>query len=58
MVQVFGQAVQVTEMDCEWKADHRKLVMEARMDCLNRGFAPDERFVLCGKCRKVVSLKI
>jgi len=28
------------------------------VDCLSRGFLPDERFALCGRCRKAVSLRV
>ena len=54
-----GQIVEVTElMDCARGGDHRKLVLDARVDCLNRGMVPDERFVICGRCVKAVSLKV
>ncbi len=59
MLQVFGQLVKTTDsLDCDWKADHRKLVSDASVDYLNRGVLPDDKFVLCGKCRMAVSLKI
>lgn len=59
MLKLFGQAIEITEvLDCERGGDHRKLVMDARVDCLNRGFNPDERYAVCGRCVKAVSLKV
>jgi len=59
MIQVFGQTVKVTDsLDCAWSGDHRELVSDARVDYLNRGIMPDDKFVLCGRCRLAVSLKI
>lgn len=58
-MKIFGQAVESTDvMDCSRGGDHRRLVAEARVDCLTRAMNPDERFVLCGRCVKAVSLKI
>jgi hypothetical protein len=59
MLKVFGESIRVTEeLDCERGGDHRKLIAEARVDYLNRGTLPDDKFVLCGRCVKAVSLKI
>jgi len=59
MARVFGHDVKITvEMDCERGGDHRRLVMDARLDCLARAVNPDERFVVCGRCVKAISLKI
>lgn len=59
MIQVFGESVRVTDLlDCRWNGDHRKLIADARVDCLNRGLLPDDRYALCGKCRMAVSLNI
>ena len=56
---VFGQSVKVTEsMDCVRGGDHRRLVMDARVDYLNRAISPDDKFVLCGRCVHAVSLKV
>ena len=59
-LEVLGEKVRVAEtlLECERGGDHRKLVLDARVDCLTRGFMPDERFALCGRCRKAVSLKV
>lgn len=59
MIQVFGQTVKVTEaFDCERGGEHRKLISDARVDYLNRGTLPDDKYVLCGRCVKAISLKI
>jgi hypothetical protein len=59
MLQVFGQTVKVTDaIDCERGGDHRKLISDARVDYLNRGTMPDDKFALCGRCVKAISLKI
>jgi len=60
-MQVYGQQIETTnEMECSRGGDHRQLVMDARMDCLRqaRPLNPDDRFALCGRCVKAVSLKI
>lgn len=59
MIQVFGQQISITEeMDCQRGGDHRKLIADARVDYLNRSTLPDDKFALCGRCVKAVSLKI
>ena len=59
MLQVFGEQVRVTDaLDCRRSGDHRKLIAEARVDCLNRGVMPDDKYALCGRCGQAVSLKI
>lgn len=58
-MKVLGHDVELTEeMDCSRGGDHRALIRDARVDCLNRGFSPDERYALCGRCAMAVSLKI
>jgi hypothetical protein len=57
-MKLFGQEVDQTGMECQMGGDHRQLVTEARVDCLHRALSPDERFVLCSRCAKVVPLKI
>jgi hypothetical protein len=59
MLQVFGEQVHITdEMECMRGGDHRRLIADARVDYLNRGTLPDDKFALCGRCVKAVSLKI
>lgn len=59
MLRVFGQSVDVTEeMECLRGGDHRKLVMDARLDCFEHCMDPDVRYALCGRCVKAVSLKV
>lgn len=59
MLQVFGEQIHITEaLDCERGGDHRKLISDARVDYLNRGTLPDDKFALCGRCVKAISLRI
>lgn len=63
MLSIFGETIEVTDsMECgrgvKGNGDHRKLVLDARVDCLDRSFNPESRFVLCGRCSKAISLKI
>jgi len=59
MLQAFGETVKLTDaLECERGGDHRKLISDARVDYLQRGMLPDDKFVLCGRCVKAVSLKI
>jgi hypothetical protein len=57
-MRLFGQEVDTTGLECERGGDHRRLVAEARVDCLHRALNPDDRYVLCSRCAKVVTLKI
>ena len=59
MLQAFGQTVRLTDaLECERGGDHRRLIADARVDYLNCGTLPDDKFALCGRCGKAVSLKI
>lgn len=59
MLQVFGQQIVITdEVECSRGGDHRKLISDARVDYLNRAVHPDDKFALCGRCVKAISLKI
>lgn len=59
MLKVFGESVQITEeMECMRGGDHRKLIADARVDYLNRSVLPDDKYGLCGRCGKAISLRI
>jgi hypothetical protein len=59
MIQAFGQAITITDaIECARGGDHRKLIADARVDYLNRAIHPDDKFVMCGRCVKAISLKI
>jgi hypothetical protein len=59
MLELFGQSVKVTEaMECVRGGDHRRLVLEARIDYVKRAMSPDDKFALCGRCGRAVSLKV
>lgn len=59
MLKIFGETVEITEaMECARGGDHRRLMLDARTDCLARALNPDTRYALCGRCAKALSLKI
>jgi hypothetical protein len=63
-MKLFGHTIEVVEvMACERGGDgntvHRQLLADARLDCINnQKVSPDDRYALCGRCGKLVSLKI
>ena len=58
IMRLFGQEVNEIGLECPMGGDHRRLVLDARTDCLHRALLPDDRYVLCSRCAKVVPLKI
>lgn len=59
MIRFLGYNIEVTEsLECWRGGDHRLLIREARVDYLNKGNSPDDKFVVCGRCTKAISLKI
>jgi len=58
-MEFMGYNVEITtSLECWRGGDHRRLVLDARVDFVNQGVAPDDKFVLCGRCAKAISLKV
>jgi len=58
-MEFLGYHIEVTDsLECWRGGDHRQLIMEARVDYLRNGNVPDDKFVVCGRCTKAISLKI
>lgn len=59
MPKFLGLHIEVIDsLECWRGGDHRVLVHDARVDMLHQAINPDERFVICGRCAKAISLRL